>query len=116
VVFPPGSPAAAAAAVYAQQHGLDHVALHPAQLYSSFKGLVIFTTLMVLQPRLRKRGSTFGLLLVLYGIGRFLIDFTRYYESNARVLAGLTFNQVISFVLIGLGLFLLLRREKTTTT
>ena len=40
------------------------------------------------------------------------IDFVRYYETSARVLAGLSFNQVISFFLIGLGLFLLLRREK----
>jgi phosphatidylglycerol:prolipoprotein diacylglycerol transferase len=111
-VFPPDSPAGAAAMALANERGVDHVALHPAQLYSSLKGLLIFGTLMVLQPRLKKRGATFGLLLVLYGIGRFLIDFTRYYESNARVLAGLSFNQVISIVLIALGFWLLLRREK----
>jgi hypothetical protein len=45
----------------------------------------------------------FGLLMVLYGIGRFTIDFFRYYETNARVLFGLSFNQVISVALIGLG-------------
>lgn len=113
VVFPPDSPAGAAAMAVAQERGVDHVALHPAQLYSSLKGLTIFLALVALQPRLKKEGATFGLLLVLYGIGRFTIDFFRYYESNARVLAGLSFNQVISFVLIGLGLFLLLRKEKT---
>ena len=112
VVFPPDSPAGAAAIAWAQQQGVDHVKLHPAQLYSSLKGLIIFSTLMILQPRLKKPGATFGLLLVLYGTGRFIIDFVRYYETNARVLAGLSFNQVISFVLIGLGLVLLLRREK----
>lgn len=110
LVFPPDSPAGAAAAAVAQQMGRDHVALHPTQLYSSLKGLLIFTTLMLLQPKLKKRGSTFGLLLVLYGIGRFTIDFFRMYEDNARVLFGLSFNQVISVVLIGIGIYLLLRR------
>jgi phosphatidylglycerol:prolipoprotein diacylglycerol transferase len=115
LVFPPGSPAGAAAAATARNLGLDHVALHPAQLYSSLKGLVIFTALMVLQPRLTRKGAVFGLLLVLYGLGRFVIDFFRFYETNARVLAGLSFNQVISVALVALGAFLLLRREKETT-
>ncbi len=112
VVFPPDSPAGAAAMAIAQQRGVDHVALHPTQLYSSLKGLIIFSTLMLLQPRLQKRGATFGMLLVLYGIGRFSIDFLRYYETNALVVAGLSFNQVISIVLIAVGLVLLLRKEK----
>lgn len=115
VVFPPDSPAGAAAIAVAHERGVDHIALHPAQLYSSLKGLTIFVALLVLQPRLKKTGATFGLLLVLYGIGRFIIDFFRYYESNARVLAGLSFNQVISIVLVALGLYLLVRREKTLT-
>jgi phosphatidylglycerol:prolipoprotein diacylglycerol transferase len=115
MVFPPDSPAGAAAAALAQAQGVDHVALHPAQVYSSIKGLIIFSALMLLQPKLKKLGSTFGLLLVLYGVGRFTIDFFRYYETSARVLAGLSFNQVISVVLFGCGLFLLLRREKTVT-
>jgi phosphatidylglycerol:prolipoprotein diacylglycerol transferase len=113
VVFPPDSPAGAAAMAIAQERGVEHVALHPTQIYSSIKGLTIFLVLMALQPRLKKTGSTFGLLLVLYGIGRFTIDFFRYYEDNARVLLGLSFNQVISVVLIALGLWLLIRKEKT---
>jgi phosphatidylglycerol:prolipoprotein diacylglycerol transferase len=117
VVFPPDSPAGTAAMATAQQLGVDHVALHPTQIYSSIKGLVIFTALMLLQPRLKqKQGATFGLLMVLYGIGRFTIDFFRYYETNARVLFGLSFNQVISVALIGLGLFLLLRKERKLAT
>ena len=115
VVFPPDSPAGSAAMAIAQERGVEHVALHPTQIYSSLKGLTIFLVLMALQPKLKKTGSTFGLLLVLYGIGRFTIDFFRYYETNARVLLGLSFNQVISVVLIALGLWLLIRREKTQT-
>lgn len=111
LVFPAESPAGSAAIALAEQLGRDHVALHPTQVYSSLKGLTIFVVLMLLQPKLTKRGSTFGLFLVLYGIGRFVIDFFRFYEDNARVLLGLSFNQVISVVLITVGLFLLLRRD-----
>jgi len=112
LVFPPDSPAGSAAAALAQEMGRDTVALHPAQAYSSLKGLLIFLTLMLLAPKLTKPGSTFGLLLVLYGIGRFVVDFFRMYEDNARILLGLTFNQVISIGLVGIGLYLLLRRVK----
>lgn len=112
VVFPPDSPAGSAAIALAHQLGRDHVALHPTQVYSSIKGLVIFTVLMALQPKLTKQGSTFGLLLVLYGIGRFVVDFFRMYEDNARILFGLSFNQGISVVLIAIGCYLLLRKTK----
>jgi phosphatidylglycerol:prolipoprotein diacylglycerol transferase len=112
LVFPPDSPAGAAAIATARQMGLDQVALHPAQAYSTIKGLTIFAVLMLMQSKLTRRGSVFGLFLVLYGIGRFTIDFFRFYETNARVLMGLSFNQVISIVLVAIGAFLLLRREK----
>ena len=115
VVFPPSSPAGSAALAMARERGVDHVALHPAQLYASFAGLVIFSVLMLFQPKLGKRGATFGLLMILYGVGRFTIDFFRIYEANARVLAGLTFNQIISVGLVLLGLFLMMRKEKTKT-
>lgn len=116
VVFPPNSPAGAAAMQVAQERGVDHVALHPAQLYSSFNGLMIFVLLMLLQPWLKKRGAMFGMLCVLYAIGRFTIDFFRYYEPNARVLGGLSFNQVICVFVFFFGIFLLMRKETAITT
>ncbi|HEX5130887.1 MAG TPA: prolipoprotein diacylglyceryl transferase [Candidatus Krumholzibacteria bacterium] len=116
LVFPPDSPAGSAAAAVAATLGVDHVALHPTQAYASVMGLTIFLILMTLQPLLRKRGATFGMFLVLYGIGRFTIDFFRYYEDNARVLMGLTFNQVISVFLLVLGIFLIVRRVRTPST
>ncbi len=117
IVFPPDSPAGSAAMQLAQQEGLDHVALHPTQLYSSlFEGLVIFTLLLVLEPRLQKRGAMFGMLCVLYAIARFTIDFFRYYEPNARVMGGLDFNQIICIFVFFFGIFLLIRKERATTT
>jgi phosphatidylglycerol---prolipoprotein diacylglyceryl transferase len=117
MIFPPDSPAGAAAAAIAQQRGVEHVALHPTQLYSSFfEGLVILTLLLVLQPFLKKRGAMFGMLCVLYAIARFTIDFFRYYEPNARVLGGLDFNQVICVFVFFFGIFLLTRKERAPTT
>ena len=109
VFFPLDSPAGHSAAGEAIALGVARVALHPTQIYASMYGLVIFVVLLALQPRLMKRGAMFGALLVLYGVARFVVDFYRYYEENARVLAGLTFNQVISVVLFLLGMWLVFR-------
>jgi phosphatidylglycerol:prolipoprotein diacylglycerol transferase len=114
VFFPPDSPAGHSAAGEAIALGVAQVALHPTQLYASAYGLVIFVILMALQPRLLKRGAMFGALLVFYGVARFTVDFFRYYEENARVLAGLTFNQVISVALFLLGLWLVFRPAPTS--
>jgi phosphatidylglycerol:prolipoprotein diacylglycerol transferase len=106
-------PSGCAADIYAREQALalslPRVGLHPTQLYSSAYGLIIFGLLMGVGGRLKKQGGTFGLFLVLYGISRFSIDFFRYYESNMRVLMGLTLNQVLSAGLFLIGLFLLFR-------
>jgi len=114
VFFPPDSPAGHSAAGEAIALGVARVALHPTQVYASIYGLVIFVVLLALQPRLMKRGAMFGALLVLYGVARFVVDFYRYYEENARVLAGLTFNQVISVALFFLGMWLVFRRVESS--
>jgi prolipoprotein diacylglyceryltransferase len=71
--------------------------------------------LVVLQNKLTKRGATFGLLLLCYGVFRFLLDFLRFYEENMRVLMGLTLNQYISLGFIVIGVFLLLRKTDLRT-
>jgi phosphatidylglycerol:prolipoprotein diacylglycerol transferase len=110
VSFPTASPAGLSAAAAARELGLDHVGLHPTQLYSSAYGLLIFALLLLLERRLLKRGATFGALLVLYGVARFSVDFFRFYEANARVFMGLSFNQLISAALFVLGIYLLVRK------
>jgi phosphatidylglycerol:prolipoprotein diacylglycerol transferase len=110
VTFPPSSPAGYSALSAAHELGVDHIGLHPTQLYSSAYGLLIMTLLLVLEPRLRKRGATFGALILLYGIARFSVDFFRYYEANAFVAFGLTFNQLVSVGLVATGAYLVVRR------
>jgi len=108
VVFPPTCPAGD----YASSLGPSGspVPLHPTQLYSSLYGLVIFVLILAAEKKLPWRGSTFGLLLVLYGIARFTVDFFRYYESNMLLFDFLTLNQVLSLGLVVVGLWMILRR------
>ena len=94
ITFPAGSPAV-------KKFGL--VAVHPSQIYSSLGGFFIFGTLLLLERISRFRGATFGRFLVLYGVARFVIDFSRYYEPEQLLLFGWTNNQWISlgFMLVG---------------
>jgi phosphatidylglycerol:prolipoprotein diacylglycerol transferase len=110
VSFPSDSPAGFSAVVAAQRLGLEHIGLHPTQLYASAYGLLIFVLLLGFERRLLKRGAAFGALLTLYGVARFSVDFFRYYEENARVVMGLSLSQAISAVLVLLGLYLLIRK------
>ena len=99
VVFPSGC---AAHFHYGDAH------LHPSQLYSSFYGLVIFFSLLLLEKKKVFDGFLLYWFLILYGISRFLVDFTRYYETSMRVMGvGLSVNQVISLCMILAGVIFL---------
>jgi len=115
VVFPLDCPAGVSAARAARELGVATVALHPTQLYASAYGLIIFLLLIWLGRYLTRRGAVFGALLIFYGIARFVVDFFRFYEENARVLLGLTFNQLISIALIALGIYLIVRPARGDT-
>ncbi len=99
VKFPPGS-------LPAQVFG--QTPLQPSQLYSSFDGFAIVGLLLLWERRPSAPGSTFARFLMLYGLARFLEDFTRYYEPSAISLWGLTSNQLISAGLLAAGAALLL--------
>jgi phosphatidylglycerol:prolipoprotein diacylglycerol transferase len=110
VLFPQHCPAGQSAAEIGRAVGVGPVHLHPTQLYSSAAGFVIFAILMLLAPRLQKRGATFGAFLALYSIARFTVDFLRFYEANAHVFFGLTVSQVLSVGLFAVGVYLLVRK------
>lgn len=91
--------------------------VHPTQLYSSvgavMLGLVLLLYLRRSQwgeesgayPFLARPGSTFGLMFILYGVGRFLIEFVR--DDNPFEIASLTISQLLSLGLIALGITLM---------
>jgi phosphatidylglycerol:prolipoprotein diacylglycerol transferase len=83
--------------------------VHPTQLYSSLAGLILFGIALLLERRKWRPGILFGVMLMLYSLFRFLIDFVRYYENAANLWT----NQCIALGLaaIGLAVVLIARRR-----
>jgi phosphatidylglycerol:prolipoprotein diacylglycerol transferase len=97
--------------------------VHPTQLYSSANGLFLCLVLYLFRRRaissskntkklFAAPGCTFALMLILYGITRFLIEFLRD-DNPFTELTGLTVSQNICIALIVLGISLMLIFEKT---
>lgn len=97
--------------------------VHPTQLYSSLNGAVLFLILYLFWLRSKrsekyknskklfaKPGSTFALMLILYGIARFILESLR--DDNPFEFNGLTISQNIGIVLIALGFVLMLIFQK----
>lgn len=87
--------------------------LHPTQIYSSLANLAIFVFLRRLLKRGHPHGMVFAAFLVLYGSWRFGIDYLRYYESG--MYAGplnVTWNQVVSIMMVATGAVMSLRLMK----
>ncbi|HOY45001.1 MAG TPA: prolipoprotein diacylglyceryl transferase [bacterium] len=107
VVFPPDSPAGA---MYQGIH------IHPAQLYSSAYALLVFIIMLVIDRKPKYDGFLLYLFFIFYGVGRFIIDLFRYYESSMILLPlgakGLSMNQGISLAFIVIGIFLLVRQGR----
>ncbi len=101
MVFPAGS---AAGAQFPNQ------TIHPTQLYSSLAGFVLFGVALLLERRKLKPGVLFGIILLLYSLFRFGIDFVRYYEDAANFWG----NQAValSLSLLGLVLIVVLSRRR----
>ncbi|MCX7732603.1 MAG: prolipoprotein diacylglyceryl transferase [candidate division WOR-3 bacterium] len=101
MVFPAGS---AAGAQFPNQ------TIHPTQLYSSLAGFVLFGVALLLERRKLKPGVLFGIILLLYSLFRFGIDFVRYYEDAANFWG----NQAVALglSLLGLGLIVVLSRRR----
>jgi phosphatidylglycerol:prolipoprotein diacylglycerol transferase len=100
---------------------------HPSQLYEAFlEGVVIFIVLWLLKgkpwqtdqdgkPLSRwPHGSMTALAMVLYGFFRFLVEFFREPDAHlGTVLFGMTMGQVLSAILVGMGIILwMIRRRK----
>jgi phosphatidylglycerol:prolipoprotein diacylglycerol transferase len=90
-------------------------AIHPAQLYASAAGFLIFGILLLVDRPTLRRGNLFVTLVLLYSIARFLLDLVRTYDESAFPFAGvpLTLNQWISLVLIVGAVFKLMQRDRS---
>ncbi len=91
------------------------LAVHPSQLYGSLGGFLIFGLLLLWERRSSRPGETIGRFLILYGIHRFLVDFTRYYEASQQLMFGWSNNQWLSVGLVAVGLGLLIRAARRSS-
>jgi phosphatidylglycerol:prolipoprotein diacylglycerol transferase len=99
-VFPSNSPAGSV---------FPDITIHPAQLYSSLYGLIIFVVLIFLDRKKRPGGFLVSIFIMFYSLCRFVVDYVRYYEPSVQfTLLGsvFTINQAIVFFMFLLGLFL----------
>jgi phosphatidylglycerol:prolipoprotein diacylglycerol transferase len=89
--------------------------LHPAQLYSSLYGLILF---IFLHWRLKNRlfpGQVLALLFMIEAVFRFAIEYVRYYEDAMHIhFLGMTptYNHLISVFLFALGLVIYIVQHK----
>jgi phosphatidylglycerol---prolipoprotein diacylglyceryl transferase len=99
--------------------------VHPAQLYSSLSALLGALLLYLFWRRTRsalnspktsklfaRPGCTFALMFILYGIGRFLLEFLR--DDNPLEFDDLTVSQNISIILVvfAVGLMIVFQKMK----
>ena len=96
-----------------------NIALHPTQLYHSLHGLILFGLLMLYMRRKPAPGRTAGLFLMLYAVGRSIIEIWRGDEPRGVYFDGmLSTSQIISIPVffIGIALFLLSREGSAGTS
>ena len=110
VAFPQGQPPSTAG-VMAREFGIPLppgagpntvLSVYPTQLYEVAMGLVIFFIVWRLRDHRHAEGWLFGPYAVLAGIERFVVEFYR--AKDDRLLAGLTYAQVIAIGFVVLGL------------
>ena len=77
---------------------LHSLPLHPTQLYSAFDAFVLLVVLMAYYPLRRRDGEVMGVLMILYPITRFLIEYLR--NDEGIFLLGMTISQTISVGLL----------------
>ncbi|MDC3022999.1 prolipoprotein diacylglyceryl transferase [Candidatus Pelagibacter sp.] len=93
---------------------IDELYRHPSQLYEAFfEGLVLFLILLYFRKKrfLRSPGLISGIFLFFYSIFRFIIEFVRVPDEQLGYLfLNLTMGQVISFVFLLFGIYLIKKK------
>ncbi len=95
---------------------VDNLYRHPSQLYEAFfEGLILFLILLFFRKKALTKipGYVSGLFLIFYSIFRFIIEFFREPDEQLGYLfLNLTMGQIISFVFILIGSYLIITRHE----
>jgi len=92
------------------------VPLHPTQLYLSLMDLVIFLAMAWLLYRRRFDGQVMCLTILLYAVGRYVVEYTRGDDDARGIYAALSTAQWTSVGLVPLALFLYVRFSRRPLT
>ena len=98
------------------------IPLWPTQLLESAAGFVMFGTALLLEKKKSFHGYTFWIVIMMYSVWRFAIDFMRYYEDSMVLFSignvGISRNQFLSLSLFGIALvwFVVFKRRYGETT
>jgi phosphatidylglycerol:prolipoprotein diacylglycerol transferase len=95
------------------RYPVDTTRFHPLFLYESLWNVLVFVILIVVGRRYRdrlKEGDVFSLYLIGYSLGRILVESLR---PDAWKIAGIPTAQIVSAVLILLGVGLMLWRRRS---
>ncbi len=94
----------------------DSLPRHPSQLYQfAVEGVVLFGLLWWYSSKPRPIGAISAVFLIIYGMGRFLVEFAREPDSYLGLLSmGLSMGQWLSLpmVLLGIWMWLQAHRQK----
>lgn len=117
IAFPEGAPPTTARSLRAFGVTVDPsipgdavLKVHPTQLYTAITFLVITAILVWISRNHYWRGRIWSLFLILLGIERFFVEFLR--AKDDRFFGDFTLAQLISIVIIVIGVVLLLVRER----
>ena len=96
----------------------DNIPRHPSQLYeATAEGLILFLIVWIYSIKPRPRGAVSGLFFLVYGVGRFIVEFFREPDSYLGLQAlSLSRGQWLCIPLIAAGIGLMayayLKKEK----
>ena len=99
---------------------VDNLYRHPSQLYEAFlEGIILFIILLYFRKRklVNNPGFISGLFLFFYSIFRFGIEFFRVPDDQLGYLfLNLTMGQIISFIFLLFGIYLLIAKHEVKKT
>ena len=82
---------------------------HPTFFYEAIADLIFFVIIISLASRFKKRGQVFALYLMLYSIGRFIVEFWR---IDTATIGTLKVAHVLSVLIFTIGIFLLVKSRQ----
>lgn len=94
---------------------LDAQARHPSQLYQAvLEGVVLFGIVLWFSAKPRPRYAVSGMFALIYGLGRFLVEFVREPDRQMGFVMfdWMTTGQLLSLPLIALGVWMLVLSRK----